>query len=201
MPVHDQEQLTAIWRGQSVTPLRMTPEQLRTRAARFESAIRRRNLRDHVSFALVAIICAWGIFTHGLVLRVGCALIIAWALYSMVLLRRFGAMPVAPADSSAQTCAAYHRRQLERQRDIALSWPWGIGLAIPGFVLALAGIGLGARVPHWVFPVVMTGVFLFLYVALVIHGKMLAAQWQREIDSLHAITTGTMGGGARLPEG
>jgi hypothetical protein len=66
-------------------------------------------------------------------------------------------------DSSAQTCAAYHQRYLERQRDIALSWPWGIGLAIPGFVLTVMGLGVGAQNPNWIFSAVMTGVFLFMY--------------------------------------
>jgi hypothetical protein len=187
MPVRDEEQLRAIWRGQAVTALQITPEQLRTRAAQFESAIRRRNLRDQVSFALTAIICACGVLLHGVVLRVGSALTVIWALSSMYWLHRFGALAAAPMDSSAQTCAAYHQQQLERQRDIALSWPWGIGLALPGFVLVVVGLGVGARHPNWEFSAVMIGVFVFLYATLVIYGKMLAGQWQREIDSLRSM--------------
>jgi hypothetical protein len=34
---------------------------------------------------------------------------------------------------------------------------------------------------------VMIGVFLFVYGAIVLYGKMRAAQWQREIDSLRAM--------------
>jgi hypothetical protein len=37
------------------------------------------------------------------------------------------------------------------------------------------------------FSAVMTGVFLFMYVALVIHGKMLAQRWHREIESLRSL--------------
>jgi hypothetical protein len=190
MPVRDEEQLRAIWRAQAVTALQMTPEQLRTRAAQFESAIRRRNLRDQVSFALVALIAAFGILMQGVVLRVGSALMLIWALFSMYTLHRFGAMAAAPADSSTQTCAAYHQRQLERQRDIALSWPWGIGLSLPGFVLMVVGLAVGSRHPNWEFPVVMIGVFLFMYVAIVIYGQMRAARWQREIDSLRSMRSG-----------
>ncbi len=187
MPIRDEEKLRAIWRGQAVTALQMTPDQLRTRAARFESAIRRRNLRDHVSFALTAALFAYGILLDGALVRVGSALMVIWALFSMYGLHRFGSTVTAPASSSAQTCAAYHQRQLERQRDIALSWPWGIGLAIPGFVLVVVGLAAGSRDPSWAFPAVMTGVFLFIYIAVVIYGKVLAGQWQREINSLRSL--------------
>jgi len=202
--MRDEEQLRAIWRGQSVTALQMTSRQLRVRAARFESAVRRRKLRDFVSFALVAVICAFGVLLDNTLVRVGAALMILWALFSIYALHRFGFGDVVPGDSSAQTCAAYHYRHLERQRDIALSWPWGIGLAIPGFVLVVIGLGGGARVPNWMFSAVMTGVFLFMYIGLVIYGKMLAQEWQREIDSLRSLRDepgepsdrATRGGGA-----
>jgi hypothetical protein len=184
MPTGDGERLRAIWRGQAVTALQMTPEQLRGRAAQFESAIRRRNLRDHVSFALTAAIFAYGILLDGAMVRVGSALVVIWALFSIYALQRFGSVVAAPMNSSAQTCASYHQRQLERQRDIALSWPWGIELAIPGFVLVVVGLAVGSRYLNWVFSGVMTGLFLFIYVAVVIYGKVLAGQWQREINVL-----------------
>jgi hypothetical protein len=183
----DEERLRAIWRGQSVTPLQMTPQQLRARAAQFELGIRRRALRDLLCFALVAVICAFGLLLDNALVRVGAALMILWALYSMYALRRFAFVDAVPGDSCAQTCAAYHQRHLEQQRDIALSWPWGIGLAIPGFVLTVIGLGIGARHPSWTFSLVMTGVFLFVCIAVVIHGKMLAQRWQLEIESLRAL--------------
>ena len=80
-----------------------------------------------------------------------------------------------------------HRRQLERQRDIALSWPWGLGLALPGFVLVCLGISLGPRRLDWAVPAVFIGVFTFLYIAVVIYGRILAGRWQREIDALRAL--------------
>ena len=109
---------------------------------------------------------------------------VLWALFSIYALHRFGSVDAAPGDSSTQTCAAYHQRHLERQRDIALSWPWGIGLAIPSFVLVVNGLGAGARLPNWMFSAVMTGVFSFMYIGLVIYGKMLAQRWQRR--SIHS---------------
>lgn len=181
MTIDDEAQIKAIWRGRSITSLQMTPEQLRKRSARFDAAIRRRNLRDQISFALVAVICAFGLAMQGVLVRVGSVLLMGWALFSLYTLHRFGAAAAAPTDSSAQTCAAFHRRQLERQRDIALSWPWGIGLAIPGVTL----VGVGGR--DWQSSAAMIGVFLFLYVGVVIFGKIRAAEWQREIDSLRSM--------------
>lgn len=145
--------------------------QLRTRAAQFESGVRRRNLRDQIGFGLLAIICVYGVLLDGVVVRVGCALMLAWALFSMFTLHRFGSVSSAAADSSAQTCAVWHQKQLERQRDIALSWPWGIGLALPGFILTVLGLGVRSRFP-----------------GIVIFGKAMAAKWQREIDSLRSMT-------------
>jgi hypothetical protein len=187
MSVRDEEQLRAIWRGQAIAPPPMTPQQLRARAAQFESSIRRRNLRDSVSFGLVAALSALGLLLDNTLVRVGAALMMLWAFFSMYALHRFGSVEETPAESGAQTCAAYHQRHLEQQRDIALSWPWGIGLVIPGFVLVTLGLGMGFRDRSWAFPAVMIGVLMFTYIALIIYGKMLAARWQREIDSLRSL--------------
>lgn len=191
MRVRDEDQLKEIWRGGAVTALRMEPAQLRERSERFDASIRGRNRRDQLCFALVAVMCACGLLLGGVMVRVGSALMVAWAVFSMVTLRRFGAATGTPSGSDAQTLVAQHGRQLERQRDIALSWPWGVGLAIPGFILTTVGLGLGqgigSRFRGWEFSATLSGVFLFLYAAIVIYGKVRAAQWQREIDALRAM--------------
>ena len=99
--MRDEEQLRAIWRGQTVTALQFRPEQLRSRAAQFESAIRRRKLRDLVSFALVAVISAFGLLLDNAVVRVGAGLMVLWALFSMYALHRFGSVDATPAASSS----------------------------------------------------------------------------------------------------
>ena len=184
---HD-ERLREIWAGQAVPALLMTPEQLRARAEHLEASIRRRNLRDHVSFVLVAVLFGAGVvIVPGPLARLGCLLLAAWALLSIYWLRRYGAIAVASGAADSQAVTDAHRRQLERQRDIALSWPWGIGLAIPGFVLYSLGFAWGPRPLAPSIAVALVGVFMFLYVAMVIYGKSLAGRWQREIDSLSAM--------------
>jgi hypothetical protein len=54
-------------------------------------------------------------------------------------------------------------------------------------VLVCLGISLGPRRLDWAVPAVFIGVFTFLYIAVVIYGRILAGRWQREIDALRAL--------------
>lgn len=182
----DEPELRAIWKGQRVSTPNLTPDELQARAARFEREIRHRNLRDHGSFWLAAaIIGAGGVLIPGVWVKVGSALLVAWCLYSSWGLRRFGTVLERPAPAGVEACAAFHQRQLERQRDIVRSWPLGIGLAAPGFVLMT--LGLGAHRQTTEYSVALIGVFAFVYIALVIHGRIRAAAWQREIDAVRSL--------------
>jgi len=182
------QQLREIWAGQAVPALLMTPDQLRARAEQLEVSIRRRNLRDHVSFALVAAAFGFGaVALRSPLARLGCLLLVGWALLSIYWLRRFGTIAVVSSAADSQALIENQQRQLERQRDIALSWPWGIGLAMPGLVLYSIGFALGPRPIDWSISVALVGVFMFLFVAIVIYGKALAGRGQREIDVLKAM--------------
>ena len=182
---HD-ERLREIWAGQPVPSLVMTPDQLRAHAEHLEASIRRRNLRDHLSFVLVALTFGAGaVVVPGPLARLGCLLLAGWALLSIHWLRRYGAVASGAVDSEALITG--QQRQLERQRDIVLSWPWGIGLAIPGLVLYSLGFATGPRPIGWSISAALVAVFMFLYIAVVIYGKSLAGRWQQEIDALRAM--------------
>lgn len=188
MTTSDDKQLREIWAGQPIPALLMTPEQLRARAEHLEASIRRRNLRDQLSFVLVAILFGAGVVVvPGLLARLGCLLLVSWALLSIYWLRRYGAIAVASGAADSRALIDAQQRQLERQRDIALSWPWGIGLAIPGVVLYGLGFAWGPRPLNPSIAVGLVGVFAFLYIAIVIYGKTLAGRWQQEIDVLRAM--------------
>ena len=184
---HD-KQLREIWAGQAVPALLMTAEQLRARAEHLEASIRRRNLRDHLCFVLVAVGFGFGaVALPGPLVRLGCLLLLGWALLSIYWLRRYGAMAVASGAADSQALIEGQQRQLERQRDTALSWPWGVGLAIPGLVLYSIGFAWGPQSIDWSISAALVGVFMFVYIAIVIFGKALAGRWQREIDVLRAM--------------
>jgi len=182
------KELRDIWTGQAVPALLMTPERLRARAEHFEASINRRNVRDHLCFVVVALGFGFGAVTLSSPLtRLGCLLLVGWALLSIYWLRRYGTIAVASGAADSQALIDGQQRQLERQRDIALSWPWGIGLAVPGVVLYSIGFAWGPRPIAGSIAAALVGVFMFVYVAVVIYGKTLAGRWQREIDELRKL--------------
>lgn len=184
----DEDKLRAIWQEHALSSKQLTPELLRSRATKFERGVRRRYLRDQASFLLTALlVTVCGMVVDGVLVKVGSLLLVGWCVYSMWGLRRFGAALAPDADPAINACAVHHQRQLERQRAIVLSWPLGIGLGLPGFVLLSLGLGLGARYPNWEIPAALIGIFVFTYIALVIAGRIQAARWQREIDAVRAL--------------
>jgi hypothetical protein len=60
-----------------------------------------------------------------------------------------------------------------------------MGLAAPGVILATLGQSLGPRPIPWSLSIGLIGIAAFVYLGTVIYGKILAARWQREIDSLN----------------
>jgi hypothetical protein len=188
MTKHNEEELRVLWQNQAIGTMRLSTEQLREKAEQFERQTRRRYLRDQISFGFVAIAFAYGVIElDGGLVRLGCGLLLMWALYGVYCLHRFGSALSFPVEASTDNCAAYHCLQLVRQRDIALSRPLGICLAAPGFLLFAIGSSLSARQLPWEGAIGLVGVFAFICLAVVIHGKILAGQWQREIDGLQAM--------------
>lgn len=201
MSPKSEDDLRAIWRNQPTQTVQITPEQLRTRAERFSSKIRRRYLRDQSSTGLLAIGCAFIVVAlrPGALTSLGCLLLLIWALYVMWGLHRFGSAIQIPADAAAASCAAAHLRQLRRQRDMVLSWPLGFGLATPGFALAALGFSLGPKHLPWAVAVALIGVFVFVCLGTILYGKILASGWQAEIEEIEALTISRDSGGVSAP--
>ncbi len=176
----------SIWRRQATANMTITPEQLRQRAAQFQSHIRRRNVRDYACAAFVALGFGSNIFlSNGLLTKLGSAMMMLWGLYFIYGLHRFGHADSLPAESSAQSCRSFHRQQLTRQRDLAASRPWGVALAAPGVVLFVLGIQFAGKHPdNWEMSIAAIGLFAFTCIAVVLDGHLIADGLQREIDSL-----------------
>jgi hypothetical protein len=187
MTTRDEDPIQTIWKSQPVETSSITVEQLRARAARFEAGTRRRNRIDFVSFALVAPLFGIGAVTpQNALVRAGALLLTLWAAIGLHSARRFHRLAARRAtDSNGSTCVAWYRQQLERQRDVALSRPWGIALAVPGFGLLLSGY-VDAGVPGTL-SVILAGSGLFLGVWAIVQGRILAAGWQQELDSLQSL--------------
>ncbi len=182
MSATDEGQIQLAWKAQSVQIVFISPEQMRLRAARFERNTSKRNRADLVSFVLLFLFTIAAIVVaNNLLVRAGSFLFSLWALAGMYSVRQFHRV-TAPgsAESMGVTGAAWYRQQLERQRDVALSRPWGIALAVPGVCLLLMGYVDADAPPDVV--AVLGGILVFSGMALVIHGKILAGRWQHEIN-------------------
>jgi hypothetical protein len=106
-------------------------------------------------------------------------------------MRRFDVVLQRPSEMTALTCVAYYRRQLERQRDIVLSWPLGGGLAVQGFLIAAVGFATGPRHLPWSAAVALIGVGALVYPAILLYGRLLVGPWQREINTVRQMSTQT----------
>jgi hypothetical protein len=173
----------------------MTPEQLRSRALRFESQTRRSHLLNQASFGLFVIIVAVALFVRsgGLLYYVGAAMMLIWAVYGMWGMHHFYAPLRLSPDANAGTCAAVYKRQLERQRDLFLSWPLGVGLVLPGAILVTIAGPFGSNHESstwreaWTVPIAFVAILVFAYLAAITYGKIVAGRWQREIDELESM--------------
>lgn len=126
-----------LWQNQEVEEMKIPVEQLRAKAAKFQSRILWRNVREHVA-ALIVILWAgttlWRA-SHAPE-RIGFALLIAAAIYYMWHLWTRGFAKPLPAALAAADCVRFYRGELERQRDLLRSiWKWAIGPIIPGVAL------------------------------------------------------------------
>ncbi len=193
MPMNDENELRALWRGQLTGTEPMTPEQLRSRAKRLESKARRSVRVNQISAGLVAM-GAVGLFAieRGLLFKVGAALLLIAAAYIAWGMKYFFAALPVPAGATAETCAAVHKRQLERQRDLNLSIPSGVRLMLPGTMLVFLGpiwpnseSYLGPEA--WAAPIAMIGIALFVFEASITYGQIVARRFQHEINDLEAM--------------
>lgn len=134
-------ELQALWQSQAQDASTISLDQLRERARRHERVISRRNLREYVAAAVVVVwfsvmMWAW----PSALIRIGSGLSIAAALLVVGLLHRWGSATPLPADLGLSSALEFHRRQLERQRDLLRAvWWWYLLPFVPGFVVLEVG--------------------------------------------------------------
>jgi hypothetical protein len=163
----------------------MSLEQVRMRAQRFETRIRRRNIREYVASAIVIVVfSAYVVLLPTLLFRVGSALIIPGALVFLYNLRKRAAIRTLPEDLALVSSRDFYRQQLEQQRDaVRTVWLWGLLPFLPGlaifimgaYLLPLHGVTVGMGMT-----VLMTSTFLGVWWLNVRAARRL----QRTIDEL-----------------
>lgn len=171
-----------LWQSQPPEQFHIALADVRERALKFQRRVRFRNMREYLASVLVLIIFTWMAFTApDPIRRAGSILIVAGALYIVWHLYRWGSSREVPGD-----CLAFHRRELERQRDLLQNiWRWYLGPMIPGlFVVMLAGFHGKASTAHtWFVIVYMILCALFFYGVGRLNQRA-ARRLQRQIEEL-----------------
>jgi hypothetical protein len=200
MSTNDENEFRAIWQNQLTTAESMDPERLRERARAFESKARRSVRVNQISAGLIIPIAAVAVFAQhsGLLTNVACAMLLITSVYMVWAFRYFfSALPI-PTDANAGTCAAVHKRQLERQRDMNLSARSAGPLILPIVILVSlsrhwpdSGTYVGPE--EWGFTIAFVAAVFFLMQLGFIYTDLLAHRFQREIDELESMMKTTHG--------
>jgi predicted phage tail protein len=179
------ENLRARWQSQPVESQRMSAEEIRTEAQRFQKRIRRRNIQEYFASTVTAAIFGaeiWFIkFPMGV--RVGLSLIIVGVLSMIYQMRKRASSRAVPSDLASTSCLEFHRRELARQRDtLQTFWIWGLLPLVPGILVVVIAFVLAPR--GWVASLVFGGLTASLLIYFGRLNQLAARQLQRKIDDL-----------------
>jgi RNA polymerase sigma-70 factor (ECF subfamily) len=178
-----------IWQCQPVEGIKMSVEALRHRSGKFETRIRRRNVREYVASVLAA--AGFGYFfvtTHALLFRVAYVLFIVGLGWVVFQLHRKASARTMPSAIGATTSLQFFRSELERQRDaVQNAWPWYLAPLVPGFVILTAAYIRALPYPAGVAGAArLDGVVAVLFFLVWKMNQRAARRLQRVIDELHA---------------
>jgi hypothetical protein len=178
-----------VWQNQSVEAIQMSLDEIRNKAQKFQRRVHWSNLREYL--AAVFVVAIFGFYFwrfDGILLRTGSALVIAGTLYVMYQLYKRGSAKTVPADLASRTCLDFHRRELERQRDLLRDvWRWYLLPFVPGMVVFFAGGAIELPLGRWGplgITVALCAIVFFLIGKL---NHWAARKLQHQIDGLDAL--------------
>jgi hypothetical protein len=125
-----------LWQSQPVEVTKMSVEELRRRAGKFERRIRWRNVREYAASLMAAGLMGYFyIGADDTPSRVTFALFIAAMLWIVIALHRTGSARRTPLDQDSLTTHQFYRAELERQlRVVKTVWWWYLAPMIPGCI-------------------------------------------------------------------
>ena len=141
----------SLWQSQPAAGGAMTLDELRYRAGELERRIRRRNRREYFGAAIVLPAFSWiAWIAPSPLARAGAVEILAATIFVVHHLSRHGATRIMPADMGRTGSLEFHRRELERQRDLLLGvWKWYVLPFAPGLILIYLAALLGRPEHAW----------------------------------------------------
>lgn len=134
--------MRSVWQNQKTEGIQMSVDEIRRRAGKFQSKIYRRNAREYVASFIVVVFFGYEFWrAPDLLTHAGFALMIAGVLYIAWQLHARGSARSLPGELGLSSNLEFHRRELERQRDLIRNvWPWYLGPVIPGWVVLTAAL-------------------------------------------------------------
>ncbi len=137
------DRMKELWQGQQTEGARMSVEQIRMSAGKFQRTIGWRNVREYVAALAVTIFFAYDfVRTDDVLARIGFGLLIAGTAWVVWQLHAQGSAKRVPEDAALSSFIEFQRRELMRQRDLLRGvWRWYLGPLIPGLVVLIASFG------------------------------------------------------------
>jgi hypothetical protein len=137
------EDLKDLWQSQDVPKTEIDMQALSIKATDFQKTIKRRNLLEYVAALLVVPVFVYVALGSAHVLtRIGAILLIMGigVMVTHIRLRGHASSEAPPVDGPTERLVAWHRAELERQRQLLLRVPvWYVGPLMPGFAFFFAG--------------------------------------------------------------
>ena len=176
--------LQNLWQTQPCEPSAMSIDEIRLKADTFRKRIGRRNRREYIAGAAVVLVfTGYMLFLPGQLVKIGSATCVAAGIFVTWYLYRKGSPGPAPTDMAVSSGIAFHRKELERERDLLRTfWLWNLAPFVPGLAVTLAGLLPDVRylIPALILNI---GVFAFFWQ----RNARSARKLQREIDDLSSL--------------
>ena len=187
--------LRNVWQNQKPEGIVMSTEEIRRKAIEFEKKVFWENALNYLvgftGVALLSLCLMWQIL--GPLLRLGIGLILVAVLYMVWQTHKRSPFRRVPAEMGSASCLEFHRRELERRRDLHRSvWRWSLGPAIPGLLVFMAGL---AHMSPWrhsmrdliAFNLMFGGIVVFAFAYAWRESQWRALKLQNQIDELNAV--------------
>jgi peptidoglycan/LPS O-acetylase OafA/YrhL len=181
------DHLKSLWQNHNLEPVQMSLEEIRQKAEGFQNIIRRRNLREYVAAAFVFAGVGYGIWRFP-GMRLACGLLLTGTIYVLYQLHTRGAAKRVPESLALDTCLEFHRRELERQRDLARDvLKWYLLPFVPGLLAVLAVPLLHQPPEKWIRAAPVLLLWAAMFYAVLRLNKRGADKLQRQIDELNSM--------------
>ena len=132
--------LRSLWRQDSDTLEPLPLAEVKSRATAFNRAIGKRNRREYVAVAFVALIFGlYVVILPDILLKIGSLFVIAGGFVMARQLSRQTSQP-DPGAEAADVHAYYRARLVTEERMLARVGLWYIGPLVPGLVVFIAGL-------------------------------------------------------------